>query len=114
MLGGGSNVLVSDGSIKASVIHTEKLDQIRLRTAESGESIEIEAGAGVPVKKLLALSIDEGLGGLEFLTGIPGTLGGALWGNAGADGCGFSGLIKKAHAVDWNGRKIILGEDLFE
>lgn len=114
VLGGGSNVLVSDGSIKASVIHTEKLDQISLRTAESGESIEIEAGAGVPVKKLLALSIDEGLGGLEFLTGIPGTLGGALWGNAGADGCGFSGLIKKAHAVDWNGRKIILGEDLFE
>ncbi len=65
------------------------------------------------MKKLLALTIEEGLGG-EFLIGIPGTLGGALWGNAGADGCGFKGLIKEASGVDWNARTIRLGEDLFE
>ncbi|MDD3962856.1 MAG: UDP-N-acetylmuramate dehydrogenase [Synergistaceae bacterium] len=114
VLGGGSNVLVSDGPIKASVIHTEKLNFIKLRRSDNCESIEIEAGAGVSVKKLLALTIEEGLGGLEFLIGIPGTLGGALWGNAGADGCGFKGLIKEASGVDWNARTIRLGEDIFE
>lgn len=114
MLGGGSNVLVSDGPIKAAVVHTEKLDFIKLSRTENGESIDIEAGAGVPVKKLLALTIKEGLGGLEFLTGIPGTLGGALWGNAGADGHGFSGLIKEISAVGWNARTIRVGKDLFE
>jgi len=114
VLGGGSNVLVSDEPIKAAVVHTEKLDWIKLTRSGNGESIEIEAGAGVPVKKLLALTIEERLGGLEFLTGIPGTMGGALWCNAVAGGCGFSGLIKEVSAVDWNARTIRFGEDLFE
>lgn len=114
VLGGGSNVLVSDDPIQSAVIHTQKLDHIKLRRPGNGDTIEIEAAAGVPVKKLLALTINEGLGGLEFLTGIPGTLGGALWGNAGADGCGFSGLIKEVSAVDRNANVIRVGEDLFE
>lgn len=114
VLGGGSNVLVSDDPIRSAVIHTQKLDSIKLRRPGNDDTIEIEAAAGVPVKKLLALTIKEGLGGLEFLTGIPGTLGGALWGNAGADGCGFSGLIKEACAVDRNANIIRVGEDLFD
>ncbi|NLD04321.1 MAG: UDP-N-acetylmuramate dehydrogenase [Synergistaceae bacterium] len=112
VLGGGSNVLVSDDPIDSAVIHTEKLDSIKLKRTGNDEVIELEAGAGTSVKKLLALSINEGLSGLEFLTGIPGTLGGALWGNAGSDGSGFNGLIKEACAVDRNARTIKLGEDL--
>jgi UDP-N-acetylmuramate dehydrogenase len=46
----------------------------------------VRAGAGVPVGRLLAYCREEGLGGLEFLAGLPGTLGGAIAGNAGAWG----------------------------
>ena len=114
VIGGGSNVLISDGQIDAAVIHTEKLNSIKPSRKEFDKTIRIEAGAGVSVKKLLALSVNEGYEGLEFLTGIPGTLGGALWGNAGAAGYGFSGLIKEAYAVDWNGRSIKIGEEFFK
>ena len=113
ILGGGSNILVSDGPIRASVIHTGRLDNIRIIDSAENGVVEIEAGAGVQVKKLLSLAIEEGLGGLEFLTGIPGTVGGALWGNAGADGSGFQGLLSEAFAVDPNGLTIRLGEDMF-
>ncbi|MCW1712928.1 MULTISPECIES: UDP-N-acetylmuramate dehydrogenase [Synergistaceae] len=113
VLGGGSNVLVSDGQIKASVIHTGRLDFIKIRSNADGKSAEIEAGAGVHVKKLLSIAMSKGFGGLEFLTGIPGTLGGAIWGNAGADGTGFGGLVKEASAVGRDGRAIRLAKNDF-
>lgn len=114
IIGGGSNVLISDGRINAAVIHTEGLNSIKPGRKELDKTMRIEVGAGVSVKKLLAMSINEGYEGLEFLTGIPGTLGGALWGNAGAAGYGFNGLIKEADAVDWNGRSIKIGEEFFK
>ena len=114
VIGGGSNVLISDVVVNAAVIHTEGLNSIKPSWKESDKTIRIEVGAGVSVKRLLALSINEGYEGLEFLTGIPGTLGGALWGNAGAAGNGFNGLIKEADAVDWNGRSIKICEELFK
>ena len=113
VLGGGSNVLVSDGSIRAAVLHTGRLDAIKIRGNSDGERVEIEAGAGVPVKRLLSIAVSEGLGGLEFLTGIPGTLGGAIWGNAGADGTGFSGLVMEAGAVSRDGLAIRLAGNDF-
>ena len=114
VIGGGSNVLISDGPIDAAFIHTEDLNSINPIRKEFDKTIRIEVGAGVSVKKLLALSINEGYEGLEFLIGIPGTLGGALWGNAGASGYGFNGLIKEAEAVDRNGRSIKIGEEFFK
>lgn len=111
VLGGGSNVLVADGRVDASVVHTEGLDHIRVsRTRRDGAAV-VEAGAGVPVKKLLALSIEEGLGGLEFLTGIPGSLGGALWGNAGAGNAGFHGIIEEAEGIDPEGSPVTVTAD---
>ncbi|HPX03501.1 MAG TPA: UDP-N-acetylmuramate dehydrogenase [Synergistaceae bacterium] len=113
VLGGGSNVLVSDGPIRAAVIHTGRLDLIKIRESSDGRSAEIEAGAGVPVKKLLSVAMSEGLGGLEFLTGIPGTLGGAIWGNAGADGAGFGGLVREASAIGRDGLEMKLSQSDF-
>lgn len=113
ILGGGSNILVSDGPIEAAVIHTGRLDHIRISRNGTDDTLKIVAGAGYPVKKLLALAIKEGYGGLEFLTGIPGTIGGAVWGNAGAAGFGFSGLIEEAEALDQEGRTVRIGKDIF-
>lgn len=103
ILGGGSNILVGDGELSAVVLHTNRLDDIKISNPASGNGVLIETGAGYPVKKLLALAIENSWGGLEFLTGIPGTVGGALWGNAGARGEGFAPLVESVETVDTGG-----------
>jgi UDP-N-acetylmuramate dehydrogenase len=76
MLGGGSNLLISDQGIKGLVI---KLD---LQNIEFDNN-KITVGAGVILTFLLNQSLEHSLVGLEFATGIPGTVGGAIRGNAG-------------------------------
>lgn len=80
-LGGGYNLLVRDGGIRGAVISLAGMTVIERR---EGTRIYAEAGA---LNRLLAnFARDEGLAGLEFLAGIPGTVGGALAMNAGAHG----------------------------
>ena len=62
-----------------------------------------EIEAGFPVKKLLALAVEKNLGGSEFLAGIPGTVGGALCGNAGAGGVSFAPLVERIETVSNRG-----------
>lgn len=80
-LGNGSNLLVSDEGLDRLVIHTGGLDSLE-RTGER----TIRAGAGVSLARLASFAQKEGLGGLEFAHGIPGSLGGAVFMNAGAYG----------------------------
>lgn len=101
ILGGGSNVLIQDGLLDALVLSTKELTEFE--PTEKGGRIEIIAGAGYPVKKLFEYAIKNRLGGFEFLTGIPGTLGGAIWGNAGAAGAGFSGLVSEVETIEADG-----------
>lgn len=101
ILGGGSNVLIQDGFLDALVFSTGRLEQFTATEKSDGVVLEIEAG--YPIKKLLKFAIKNHLGGFEFLVGIPGTLGGALRGNAGAAGAGFSGLISSAEAIEADG-----------
>lgn len=78
----GSNLLVRDGGIKGTVIHTAgRLNDLRLMSAG-----QVYAQAGVYCAKVARLSVRSNLVGVEFLAGIPGTLGGALAMNAGAFG----------------------------
>lgn len=101
ILGGGSNVLIQDGLLDALVISTARLDQLECRDI-NGEAV-IEAEAGLPVKRLLEFAVRNNLCGCEFLTGIPGTLGGALWGNAGAAGTGFAELADEVESIEADG-----------
>ncbi len=79
--GGGFNLLVRDGGVRGGVV---SLKEFR-RLERSGEhSIHVEAG--VENGDLVRFAMENGLGGLEFLVGIPGQLGGALAMNAGAGG----------------------------
>ena len=66
-LGGGSNILVQDGLLNAGVISSAALDSLDIR--EAGGAVSVEAGAGVQVRKMLALALERGLGGLAFHTG---------------------------------------------
>jgi len=80
ILGDGTNVLVSDSGLKGVVVVTNKMNSITI------EEDEITAQAGARLSKLAETACNEGLAGLEFASGIPGTVGGAVCMNAGAYG----------------------------
>jgi UDP-N-acetylmuramate dehydrogenase len=79
VLGNGSDLVVADAGIRGLVIR----NRARALTVDG---VRLEADAGAPMALLVRRSIAEGLAGLEFGTSIPGTLGGAVWANAGAHG----------------------------
>lgn len=102
IFGWGSNLLVSDQGyeglmIKATSQNFEIRDQ------------EIRVEAGVNLSRLVGEAARSGLAGLEFASGIPGTMGGAIRGNAGAYGQGFGNLVKKVKIYQ-NGRIIELSQ----
>ncbi len=80
VLGAGSNTLFRDGGFPGMVIRPDAFRALE----RDGE--RIVAGAGVRISRLLAFAMRQALAGLEILAGIPGTVGGAVWGNAGAWG----------------------------
>lgn len=101
VLGGGTNVLVADGFINAAVLYTGHIKGIK--TVRRENFVEIEADCGCTTKQLLAFALENSLTGLEFLTGIPGTLGGALKGNAGGrSDDGFNRIITEITTIDKN------------
>lgn len=85
VLGGGTNVLVRDGGIRGLVIRLAKsMKAVTFSEDENGPLLSAEAGALYPV--LANSAAAKGLAGMEFATGIPGTVGGAVYMNAGAYG----------------------------
>ncbi|HAK58773.1 MAG TPA: hypothetical protein DCO77_00075 [Nitrospiraceae bacterium] len=90
ILGGGTNLLVRDGGFRGVMITLERLNEIRIDReyrSVGGAFAVVHAGAGAGLPRLLTYAVDHGLTGLEFATGIPGTVGGAICMNAGtADG----------------------------
>ncbi|MGE4319590.1 MAG: UDP-N-acetylmuramate dehydrogenase [Deferribacterales bacterium] len=79
ILGGGYNVLVHDSGVKGMVINTAGLNGYIVRDGDS-----VYAGAGVSIDSLAEWTCENGLKGLEDMSGIPGTVGGAVKMNAGA------------------------------
>ena len=88
ILGGGSNVLFPDGLVKGIFISTLNLNSLEWRT-----NLTVDVDAGFKLSTLLKEIRERGLAGLEFAAGIPGTLGGALSGNAGAGDHGVCELV---------------------
>ncbi len=99
-LGLGSNLLVRDGGIKGTVLATQGRLAVLQRTTEQ----EIRAEAGVSCAKLARYAVREGMRGIEFLAGIPGTVGGALAMNAGAHGDETWKHVIKVETVDRAGQ----------
>jgi len=83
VVGRGSNLLVRDGGIRGAVIHPNGGVFSEIAVGTRGE---ITAGAGVRLKKLASIAGGSGIGGFEWMDGIPGNVGGALRMNAGAMG----------------------------
>jgi len=98
MLGVGSNLLVRDGGIPGVVIRLGRaFAEIRI------EGNRVIAGAAALDLNVALAARDAGLGGLEFLSGIPGTIGGALRMNAGAYGSDVAAVLQRATAIDATG-----------
>ena len=94
ILGKGSNLLVSDSGIEGAVISTLAMQNITLIS-----DTEIKAEAGASLANLCRAARDNCLTGLEFAYGIPGTVGGALYMNAGAYGGDMSMVVKSATSI---------------
>ena len=106
VVGLGSNLLVRDGGVRGVVI--------RMGREMAGIDVDADAviaGAGAPDPAVAAAARDAGLAGLEFLSGIPGTIGGALRMNAGAYGGEMADILLSCEAVDPEGEVHWLSPD---
>lgn len=97
VIGRGSNLLVSDGGIEGAVISLCDMDGIEA----DGE--RIICGAGASLSSVCRAACENSLTGLEFAFGIPGSVGGALYMNAGAYGGEMSYVVESAEYVDLDG-----------
>src|SRR5215831_17815517 len=98
VLGGGANILVSDEGFSGVVIDLSLFDKFTF------EGSRVTAGAGLILDELVVSCLKRGLAGLEKLSGIPGTLGGALRMNAGAFEAEVSDHLVQVEIVDYHGR----------
>lgn len=105
ILGEGSNLFISDSGVLAPVVRP------RGRTIEiNGDAIGVEAG--FPLMSLSRQASDAGLSGLEFAGGIPGSVGGAVFMNAGAHGSCFGDIVEWLEIATTDGLTRIRGQDL--
>ena len=99
ILGGGSNLLVSDKGFKGLVIKIQN-------TKYKIQNTKIMAEVGVMLGELVNVSAKTGLSGLEWAVGIPGTVGGAIFGNAGVFGKSMKNIVKEIEVFDLSNEKI--------
>ncbi|WP_124098507.1 UDP-N-acetylmuramate dehydrogenase [Ruminococcus sp. Marseille-P6503] len=99
VIGKGSNMLCDDRGFDGAVfLMGNEFSEIRLV-----DGVTVEAEAGCPLIRLCRFALDNSLGGLEFAYGIPGTVGGAVYMNAGAYDGEIKNVIQSARAVDADG-----------
>ena len=99
IIGGGSNVLVSDAGVRGVVL-LNRARQAKFREASEPPTVWAESGANIGLVARQAAG--RGLAGLEWAAGIPGTLGGAVVGNAGAHGGEVAGNLVVANILQRN------------
>jgi UDP-N-acetylmuramate dehydrogenase len=101
ILGGGSNVLISDKGVRGVVV-LNRAKEVRF---ESGDQPAVWCESGVVFSNLANRCASKGLSGLEWAATVPGTIGGAVYGNAGAFGGDMSGNLIWVDVLTRNGRE---------
>ena len=108
LIGGGSNIVVSDHGLKTNIIRYLSSTGLIKRNGN-----DVTASASTILDDLALFCVDEGLEGLNYAAGIPGTVGGAVTGNAGAWGKQISDVLKSAVILDDQGKTKTVGPDYF-
>jgi len=109
IIGNGSNILVSDSGYRGAIIQIFKnMNDFHI------DNNVIEAYSGILLSKLSNIALENNLTGLEFASGIPGTLGGAIAMNAGAYGGEMKQIILDALVMDRDGNLFTLTNDKLE
>ena len=114
VLGGGTNLLVRDRGYRGAVISLKKMaaiEVVREYRSLGGSFAELHADAGAVLARLLNVSVERGLTGLEFATGIPGTVGGALCMNAGTAQGEFGDVVETVTMLAPSGDVVIRRHD---
>jgi len=109
-MGRGSNLLVRDGGIRGVVVHPRGGDFDKIQVNSS----EITAGAGVKLREIAYAARASNLGGLEWMEGIPGAVGGALRMNAGAMGAQTFESVTRIRYLDAEGNPHVKDRDELE
>lgn len=113
IVGNGTNLLVRENGIRGIVI---KLELKEFKIKKYVNEVEITVGAGMTLAALAAIALKEEFTGMEFLAGIPGTIGGAVRMNAGAYGGEIKDILVKTRYMEKNGKikTLTLKEHNFE
>ena len=101
MLGGGSNILISDAGFRG-VVALNKAKEIRFN---EGANPSVQAESGVMLSRLANQTATRGFAGLEWAATVPGTVGGAVYGNAGAFGGDMAGTLLRVKLLTEDGRE---------
>lgn len=110
VLGGGTNILVKDGGIEGVAISLTSFRKIEILSVhEMNVRIDVETGA--PLQRLVQYSKEDGYSGIEGLAGIPGSVGGAIIGNAGAFGYEMKDVLISISTMDTEGNIKTRGVD---
>jgi UDP-N-acetylmuramate dehydrogenase len=108
VLGGGSNVLIGDGGIRGAVL------RLKLNGIASPSGSCVRAEAGVTINGLVRWTIGRGLAGLEAWAGTPGTVGGAIYGNAHYAGRNIGDLVSEVQLIAPGGSVAVVRHDSLE
>ena len=101
LLGGGSNLLISDAGFRGVVV----LNKAKAIRFNEGENPLVWAESGVMMTRLANQAATKGLSGLEWAATVPGTVGGAVYGNAGAFGGDMASILQQVEMLTKHGRE---------
>ncbi len=101
VMGGGSNILVSDKGVRGVVV----MNRAKKVTFRAGDHPSVLAESGVVFSNLANRCASKGFGGIEWAAAVPGTIGGAVYGNAGAFGGDVAGSLLSTELLTKNGRE---------
>jgi UDP-N-acetylmuramate dehydrogenase len=109
VMGRGTNLLVRDGGVRGLVVNLADLNRIEggeiPHQAAPGTPVELSSLGGTPLSRVINFAVRQGLSGLEWAAGIPGSVGGAIAMNAGAHGHSMGERVRWAELVDAAGNE---------
>jgi len=111
IIGNGTNLLFPDNGFSGVVM---QIGEPYFCDVGAVRELPLRVGAGISISRLLEITVERGLSGLEFMSGIPGTLGGAITMNAGAFGKRIGEIVKRVKIINRKGEVYWIGNEEIE